>query len=262
MKASELDKKREYVKTGINSLDLLLGGGLELGCITELYAVSGVGKSTMALQIIAAAQKEKRPCLFSDTEYQFTPQYAASLGVDNDSLDLTRMRLAEDTFDAVEAWVKNNKGGVAVLDSIGGVLPREEAEKPSEGRTIGLQARLMGAFSRKIVGLLDENNCALVIVNHEVTNLNTGAIGSSGGAKLSYAKRYSIRFRPMFGKQGSRLADGSKRTKIIEGEVKKEKGMDTKEGMKAEFIFEAGRGFVNAEDVTVLRKGRTKTINH
>lgn len=258
MKASEIEIKREFIKTGIHSLDLLLGGGIELGCISEFYGLSSVGKSSLALQVIAAAQKEKRPCLFSDTEYQFTPQYAALLGVDNDSLDLTRLRLAEDTFDAIEAWVKNNKGGIAVLDSIGGALPREEAEKPAEGRTIGLQSRLLAAFCRKMIGLLDENKCALLVVNHEVTNINTGAIGSSGGAKLSFHKRYSIRFRPLFGKQASKTADGSKRVKYLEGEVKKEKGMDTKEGMKAEFIFESGKGFVN--EATEVKRGR-KPVN-
>lgn len=255
MKAEELETKREYIKTGLVELDSLLGGGLELGCISELYGLQSVGKSTLALQIVAAAQKAGHPCLFSDTEYQFTSDYAASLGVNNSELDLTRMRLAEDTFDAIQTWIENHKRGLIVLDSMGGVLPREESEKGAEGKSIGLQSRLMAAFCRKIIGLLDENKCALLVVNHEVTNIATGAIGSSGGAKLSYHKRYSIRLRPLFGKQGSRTADGSKRTKPIEAELKKEKNIDTREGRKIELIFEAGRGFVNAEEVTVLKRG-------
>lgn len=258
MKAIELERNIEYITTGLNNFDSLMGGGIQLGCITEIYGTPSVGKSTLALQIIAAAQKKKHPCLFADSEYSFTPQYAALLGVNNDSLDLTRMRLAEDTFDAIISWVEKHKRGLVVLDSMGGVLPREESEKGAEGKSIGLQSRLMAAFCRKIIGLLDENKCSLLVVNHEVTNIATGAIGSSGGAKLAFHKRYSVRLRPLFGKQASRATDGSKRTKPIEAELKKEKNIDTREGKKIELIFEAGRGFVNAEEVTQVKRGRPK----
>jgi len=256
MKAADLETKHEYIKTGLHALDDLLGGGVSLSCITEIYGLQSVGKSTLALQIVAAAQKAGHPCLFSDTEYQFTSDYAASLGVINSELDLTRMRLAEDTFDAIQTWTENHKRGLIVLDSMGGVLPREESEKGAEGKSIGLQSRLMAAFCRKIIGLLDENKCSLLVVNHEVTNIATGAIGSSGGAKLSYHKRYSIRLRPLFGKQGSRASDGTKRIKPIEAELKKEKNIDTREGKKIELTFEAGRGFVNPDEVTQVKRGR------
>lgn len=246
MKASEAKVwGEEKIVTGITSVDELLGGGVTLGCLTELFGTPAVGKSTLALQVIAAAQKEKRPCLFADTEFSFTPAFAESLGVDCKELDLTQFRLGEETFDAVIEWVSERKDGLVVLDSIGQILPREEAEKPAEGRTIGLQARLMGAFCRKVVGLLAENNVALIIVNHEVTNLDTGAVGSSGGAKLAFAKRFSIRLRPKFGAAPSRATDGSKRLKIIEAELRKEKGADTHEGKKVELFYEKGCGFVN-----------------
>lgn len=260
MKAAELKKKRQIINTGITELDYLLGGGIEVGCITEIYGMPSVGKSTLALQIIAAAQKQGHPCLFSDTEYQFTIDYASSLGVICSDLDLTRMRIGEDTFDAIIEWVESNKGGLIVLDSIGGVLPKEEAEKTAEGRTIGLQSRLMAAFCRKIIGLLDENNCTLVVVNHEVTNINTGTVGSSGGAKLAFHKRYSIRLRSLFGKQSSRATDGSKRNKFIEAELRKEKNIDTHEGRKIELLYEDGRGFINQEEATKVKRGRPKSL--
>lgn len=256
MKASELEAKREFIPTGIQNLDELLGGGLMLGCITEVFGVPSVGKSTLGLQIIAQTQKEKRNCLFADTEYSFTPQYAALLGVDCSKLDVTQLRLGEDTFDAIENWVKHEKGALVVLDSMGGVLPREEAEKTAEGKSIGLQSRLMASFCRKMIGLLAENNCALLVINHEILNINTGAIQSSGGAKLAYHKRYSIRLKQMYGKQSSRATDGSKRNKYVEAELKKEKGMDTKEGKKVELLYEKGRGFINAEQATERKRGR------
>jgi len=261
MKASELRVEKEYVSTGIANLDELLGSGIELGCITEFFGEKSVGKSTLALQIVAAAQKKGLDCLYCDTERTFTPQFAELLGVNNDKLDLTRFRLAEDTFDAIQEWAESHKRSVVVLDSMGGVLPREEAEKGAEGRTIGIQARLMGAFCRKIASLLDDNKVSLIIVNHQVTNLNTGAIGSSGGAKLEYFKRFSIRLKPLFGKQGSRATDGTRRTKYVEAELKKEKGTQTREGKKVELIHDLERGmFVNPEEVTVAKRGRPKTI--
>lgn len=256
MKASQVNTEQEYIKTGFVALDDLLGGGISTGCITEFYGNASVGKSTLALQIIAAAQKEGRDTLFCDTEYQFTKEYAASLGVDCDKLDFTQFRIGEETFDAMEEWATNHKGGLMVLDSMGGILPKEEAEKSAEGRTIGLQSRLMASFCRKIIGLLAENKNALLIVNHQVTNLNTGAIGSSGGAKLGFHKRYSVWLKPLFGKQSSRATDGSKRNKFIEAEIKKEKGTNTTEGKKAQLIIELGRGFVNPEEVTPVRRGR------
>lgn len=245
---------KEYVTTGLTAFDELLGGGIELGCITEIFGTPSVGKSTLALQVIAQAQKENRPCLFADTEYQFSPKFAASLDIDCKSLDLTQFRIGEDTFDAIETWITEHEGGLVILDSMGGILPKEEAEKTAEGRTIGLQARLMAAFCRKIIGLLAEHRCALVVVNHEILNINTGSISSSGGAKLGYHKRYSIRLRPMYGKQSSRATDGSKRNKYIEIELKKEKGENTSEGKKIELVYEKGRGFVN--EPTEIKRGR------
>lgn len=261
MKANESKfSTTEYIDTGISALNGLLGGGIALGCITEFFGVPSVGKSTLAQQIITQAQKQKRPCLFSDTEFQFTQRYAESLGVDCAELDLTQNRIAEETFDAIEDWITKNKGGLVVLDSMGGVLPKEEAEKSAEGKSIGLQSRLMAAFCRKAIGLLAENNNALIIVNHEVLNLNTGAIGSSGGAKLAHHKRYSIRLKPQYGKQSNRAVDGSKRNKFIEAELKKEKGSDTSEGKKVELLYEKGRGFINSEEITQVKRGRPKTI--
>ncbi len=257
MKASEaVIAKQEFMETGLVSFDEMLGHGLPLGCIVEFFGRESLGKSTLALQCVAAAQKLGKECLFADTEYQFTPEYAASLGVDCDKLDFTQFRLAEETFDAVEEWCASHKDGLIVLDSMGGVLPREEAEKGAEQKSIGLQSRLMAAHCRKMIGLLAESRNGYIVVNHEVINIGTGAVGSSGGAKLAFHKRFSVRLTAQFGKNVSRTADGSKRVKPIQAELKKEKAMDTREGRKAELSFEAGRGFVN--EVTEVKRGRPK----
>ena len=95
-----------------------------------------------------------------------------------------------------------------------------------------------------------------MIVNHQVTNLNTGAIGSSGGSKLEHFKKFSIRLKRAFGKNGSVLSDGTKRTKIIEAQIKKEKGELTAEGRKVELTYLKGTGFVN--EAPALRKKKSE----
>lgn len=261
MKASELKVKDEHVATGIVSLDSLLGGGIELGCITEIFGERSAGKSTLALQIISATQKQGHSCFFADTEFQFTPAFADSLGVDCAKLDFAQFRLGEETFDAIEEWAEKNKQSVIVLDSMGGVLPKEEAEKTAEGKTIGLQSRLMAAHCRKMIGLLSKNRNAYVIINHQVMNLTTGRIGSSGGAKLEFHKRNSVRLTSMFGKAPKRAPDGSIKEKYIQAELRKEKGMDTHEGRKVELTYIKGSGF-SQEPITIVVKkvGRPKKV--
>lgn len=241
------------IPTGLTALDELLGGGIALGKITEFSGSYSVGKSTLALQIIAAAQK-KHDCLYADTEFSFTIPYAEKMGIDCKKLDIVQERIAEDMLNQVEEWATNHKDALIVLDSVGGILPREEAEKGSEGRSIGLQARLIGSFCRKIVGILAENSIALVIVNHQFTDIGTGKLKSSGGAKLEYAKSNWVTLRPMFGKTVSRATDGSKKVKPIEAELRKEKGMDTIEGKKCELILVAKQGFQN--EAPVNKRGR------
>lgn len=261
MKASSISSVRDHIPTGIIALDSLLGGGVEVGCITEIFGERSAGKSTLALQIIAAAQKQNHPCLFSDTEYAFTPQFALSLGVSLGDLEMTQFRLGEDTFDAIEEWATQHKKALIVLDSMGGILPREESEKTAESKTIGLQSRLMAAHCRKMIGLLAENKNAYVIINHQVLNLTTGRIGSSGGAKLEFHKRNSIRLTPMFGKAPKRAPDGSIKEKFIQAELKKEKGMDTYEGKKIELTYIKGSGFAQEPITVVVKKvGRPKKI--
>src|SRR3990167_7002512 len=126
MKAIQKKFKSEHISTGLTSLDNLLGGGIALGKITEFAGSWSVGKSTLALQLAASAQKQKRACLYAETEFQFTPEYATNLGVDCEDLDFIQERLGEPMLDAVEEWANTNKDGLTLIDSIGGILPKEE----------------------------------------------------------------------------------------------------------------------------------------
>jgi len=133
-----------------------------------------------------------------------------------------------------------------VLDSIGGILPRSEAEKESGGKTIGGQAGLVAKFCRKIVPLLKIHNVALVVINHSFVDIMSGKILTSGGKKLSYHKSISIRLKQKFGvtlKQGDRKVG-----KVVVGEVKKNKEAAT-EGMELDGQLIFGTGFSAAADL-------------
>lgn len=243
------------IPTGL-FVDKLTGiGGIPRGVITEIFGDEGIGKSSLSLQIIAAAQKQGLKCLWSDVEWSYTPAYATSLGVDNKRLGLIRERFAETTLDAIEEAVESGKWDLVILDSIGGILPRSEAEKGADGKTIGGQAGLIAKFCRKVVPLLSIHNTALIVINHAFTDIMSGKLMTSGGKKLAYHKSLSIRLKPKYGanilKQGDR-----KIGKVVVGEVRKNKVGDT-EGLEVEAQLFFGSGFSASSDLleTALEKG-------
>ncbi len=229
-------------------IDKLTGvGGIPRGAITEIFGDEGIGKSSVSLQIVAAAQRQGLRCLWADVEWSYDTRYASSLGVDNKKVGIIRERMAEATLDTLETEVDAGNWDLVVLDSIGGILPRAEAEKDSDGKTIGGQAKLIAKFCRKIVPSLSIQNTALIVINHSFTDLMSGKLMTSGGKKLAYHKALSIRLKPKFGvvalKQGDRKVG-----KAVVGEVRKNKFAAT-EGMEldAQLIF--GSGFSAAADL-------------
>lgn len=239
--------KFDIISTSSASLDIALGiGGIPTKKFVEISGPWSVGKSTLAMQIVSQAQKEKRPCVYADAEFSFSVDYATSLGVDCEKLELLQESYAELLLDAVEKWATENKNGLIILDAVGSLLPREEAEKGNEGRSIGLQARLIGSFTRRIIPALNLNNHAFVVINHTFTDLSTGRLKTSGGEKLAYAKSIWINLRRTFGKQARKSSDGTKTVLYIEAEIKKNKISPT-EGKKAEMVMIPGQGFVSEE---------------
>lgn len=243
--ASSIEEVR-VIPTGL-FLDKLTGiGGIPRGYITEIFGDEGIGKSSVCLQLIANAQKMGLKCLFADVEWSYSPAYATSLGVDNSKLGLIRERFAEATLDAIEEAVESGKWDLIVLDSIGGILPRAEAEKGAEGRTIGGQAGLIAKFCRKIVPGLNTNDVALVVINHSFVDIMSGKILTSGGKKLAYHKSLSIRLKL---KQGVSLKQGERKVgKVVVGEVKKNKHAAT-EGLEVDGQLIFGTGFSASADL-------------
>lgn len=232
-------KKIDWISTGFSKLNTILGGGVPTRKILEVSGQFSVGKTTLALSMVAQAQKEKYKCLWVDSEFSFDDEYATTLGVNCGKLELLQERFAEDALDAIEAWAEKNKNGLVVLDSVGALLPRQEAEKNAGEKVIGGQAKLIATFCRKIVPLLAINNVALVILNHQFTDLMSGKLKTSGGAKLEYSKSVWLMLR----KASKRIMQGENQVgEIIEAEIRKNKLAGTSK-QKVELQLFYGKGF-------------------
>lgn len=236
----------QVIPSGLG-VDRITGiGGFPKKRITEIFGESSLGKSTVCLQLVANAQKQGNKCLWADVEWSYDLQYAKSLGVDNSKLGLIQEQLAEDVLDAIEEAIASKKWDLIIVDSIGGLLPRAEAEKTAGEKTIGGQAGLIARFCRKTVPLLVLNDVALVVINHSFTDIMSGKIKTSGGAKLEYHKSLSIRLKQ---KQGVALKSGDTKVgKVVIAEVRKNKLAPT-EGQMCDMQLLFGSGFSVSADL-------------
>jgi len=241
--SAEALAKVNVIRTG-TVIDRLSGiGGIPRGRITEVWGDSSTGKTTVLLQAIAEAQKQGLKCLFADVEHSFEARYAKAIGVDTEKLHVLRESIAEEVLDTIEKEVKNYD--LIVLDAIGALLPRQEAEKAAGEKTIGGQAGLVARFCRKVVPILSMEDIALVVLNHSFIDIMTGAVKTSGGAKLDFHKSLSIRLKW----KGLWLKQGDKKIgKVITASVKKNKLAST-EGMEIDANIIFGDGFSSSEDL-------------
>ncbi len=253
----------EAIPTGL-FIDKLTGiGGIPRGVITEIFGDEGIGKTSLCLQITANAQRLGLKVLWADVEWSYIPSYAALLGVDNSKLGLVREHFAENTLDIVEEAAESGKWDLIIFDSIGGILPRAEAEKGAEGRTIGGQAGLIAKFCRKVVPSLAINKTALIVINHAFTDIMSNKLMTSGGRKLAYHKALSLRLKTKYGNPILKMGD-RKVGKVVQGVVHKNKVAAT-EGLEMEGQLIFGTGFsVNAdvladaiEKGVIAKKGNT-----
>lgn len=240
--------KVDWIPTGISSLDSITGGGFPTRRISECFGPYSVGKTSLALLIIKNAQALGYKTLWVDQEFTFDNLYAEHLGVDCDDLLFIQERHAEDALNEVEEFLSETKNAVVIIDAIGSLSPRAEAEKELQEKTIGGQASLIAKFCRKVAPLLALNNCALIVLNHQFTDIMTGALKSSGGAKLEYAKSLSVSLKRQFGKQAKREGDGKIYEVVVEAEVRKNKLAGTL-GKKASLFMEPGNGFLVQQDL-------------
>ena len=156
----------EVIPTGSLALDMALGiGGLPKGRIVEIYGPESSGKTTLALHIVAEAQKRGGEAAFIDAEHALDPSYARALGVDIDSMLISQPDTGEQGLEICEALVRSGAIDVVVVDSVAALVPRAEIEGEMGDSYVGLQARLMSQALRKLTGAIGKTNCIVIFIN-------------------------------------------------------------------------------------------------
>lgn len=156
----------DVVPTGSLGLDLALGiGGLPRGRIVEIYGPESSGKTTLALHVIAEAQKRGGACAFIDAEHAMDPTYARKLGVDLDNLLISQPDAGEQALEIADTLVRSGAIDILVIDSVAALVPRAELEGEMGDSHMGLHARLMSQALRKITGSVSRSKCILIFLN-------------------------------------------------------------------------------------------------
>ncbi len=156
----------EVVSTGSLGLDIALGiGGLPKGRIIEIYGPESSGKTTLALHVVAEAQKAGGVCAFVDAEHALDPGYARKLGVNIDELLISQPDAGEQALEITDTLVRSNAVDVLVIDSVAALVPRAELEGEMGDSHVGLQARLMSQALRKLTSSISKSNCIVIFIN-------------------------------------------------------------------------------------------------
>jgi len=213
----------ESIPTGSIALDFALGiGGVPRGRIIEIYGPESSGKTTLALHIIAEAQKAGGEAAFIDVEHALEPAYARALGVDIDSLLISQPDMGDEALAICDMLVRSGAVDVVVVDSVAALVPRAEVEGDIGDTTVGLVARLMSQALRKLAGSISKTNCVVIFINQLREKI--GGYGNPettpGGRALKYfsSVRIDVR-RGEFIKAGTENIGARTRTKVVKNKV-------------------------------------------
>ena len=215
----------DAIPTGSLGLDLALGiGGVPRGRIVEVYGPESSGKTTLALQILAEAQKMGGEVAFIDVEHALDPTYAAALGVDIDSLLVSQPDTGEQAMEICEALVRSGAIDAVVVDSVAAMVPRAEIEGEMGDSHVGLQARLMSQAMRKLTSVIGKTNTVCVFINQlreKVGIVYGNPEVTTGGRALKYYSSVRIDVRRIEGLKDSTGAFIGNRTraKIVKNKV-------------------------------------------
>ena len=187
------------IPTGALSLDRILGiGGLPRGRIVDIYGPESSGKSTLALSIVAQAQKLGITCAYVDAEHALDPVYMKAVGVDVDELVFTQPDYGEQALEIVDKLVATGELGVIIIDSVASLIPKAELEGDMESAQMGLQARMMAKAMRKLVGQANTHKTLLVFINqlrNKIGVMFGNPETTPGGMALKYAASVRIDIR-------------------------------------------------------------------
>ena len=215
----------EAIPTSSLSLDIALGiGGIPKGRIIEIFGPESSGKSTLALHIVAEAQKKGGVAAFVDAEHSLDPEYAKRIGVNIDDLLISQPDTGEQALDIVETLVKSGKISVIVVDSVAALTPRAEIEGEMGDQQIGLQARLMSQALRKLTAISAKAGTSIIFLNQTRMKISTFGFGNPettpGGKALKFYASVRIDLRPIAKiKRGDEVMGNRVRAKIVKNKV-------------------------------------------
>jgi recombination protein RecA len=212
------------ISTGAISIDFALGiGGLPRGRVTEIFGPESSGKTTLALQVIAEAQKSGGMAAFVDAEHALDAQYAQKLGVDLDNLLVSQPDNGEQALEIVEVLIRSNSVDVVVVDSVAALVPKAEIEGEMGEAQMGLQARLMSQALRKLTGVVSKSNTTLIFINQlreKIGVMFGNPETTTGGRALKFYASVRVDIRRIASiKDGDQVIGGRTRVKVVKNKV-------------------------------------------
>ena len=214
----------EAIPTGSLALDAALGiGGVPKGRIIEIYGPESSGKTTLALHILAEAQKRGGEVAFVDAEHALDPVYAAALGVDIDNLLVSQPDTGEQALEITDALVRSGAVDAVVVDSVAALVPKQEIEGEMGDTFVGLQARLMSQALRKLAGTIAKTNCVVIFINQlrmKIGVMYGNPETTTGGNALKFYSSVRLDVRKVESiKEGGNVVGNKTRVKVVKNKV-------------------------------------------
>ncbi|MBE6976106.1 MAG: recombinase RecA [Ruminococcaceae bacterium] len=214
----------DAIPTGSLALDAALGiGGVPKGRIIEIYGPESSGKTTLALHILAQAQKMGGEVAFVDAEHALDPVYAAALGVDTDNMLVSQPDTGEQALEITDALVRSGAVDAIVVDSVAALVPKQEIEGEMGDTFVGLQARLMSQALRKLAGTIAKTNCVVIFINQlrmKIGVMYGNPETTTGGNALKFyaSVRLDVRKTESI-KEGGNVIGNKTRVKVVKNKV-------------------------------------------